>query len=374
LETKIYRTINDVDERAWDEVAGKDRPLCSYKYVKLLEMSGVSKDRCYYVTVYEGGRMVAHACAYFIREELDAFARGPLKEMIGRARRKWKDFFILKSLECGPTMAPGKVLAFAEGVDRTKAMAKIREGMESLAKELGAKLILFRDFYDGESDLYGPLKDSGYKNIHNLPQAWMDVKWGGFNDYLGAMRSSYRCKITKSMDKCTASGISIGVLKGLSVQDVRELKRLYDNVYDNAKEVKRERLPAEFFENIEKYLGDDAVILAAIKNGRLVGYMFILLGANTLLTMFPGLDYEYNRDMFVYFNLFYRSIGLAIEKGIKGIDMGITTLNPKRDMGSGIRQLNMYMKHSNPLLNRILPVLFDLITPPDTTQPRDVFK
>jgi len=54
--------------------------------------------------------------------------------------------------------------------------------------------------------------------------------------------------------------------------------------------------------------------------------------------------------------------------------MGITTLDPKKDMGSQIVNLNMYMKHSNPLLNRLLPVLFDMITPPDTTGPRNVFK
>jgi hypothetical protein len=149
MNVKVFRSITEIDGSRWDAAAGKGRTLCSYKYAELLEKSGVNKDRCYYIVVYEGDDIVAHTCAYFIREELDIFARGVLKKMIRQARLRWKDFFILKSIECGPPIAPGNILSFREGVDRAQAIRLMCRGMEGLAKELGVKFILFRDFYKG---------------------------------------------------------------------------------------------------------------------------------------------------------------------------------------------------------------------------------
>jgi predicted N-acyltransferase len=188
------------------------------------------------------------------------------------------------------------------------------------------------------------------------------------------MRSSYRCQIVKSMDKCAKANISIEPLKDFSTHHPRELKRLHDNVALQAKEIKREPVAEIFFQNLDKYLGEKAVVLAATKDDKLIGFMLTLFNDKELISALIGLDYDYNRDYCTYFNLFYKTIALAIETGMEKIDMGITTLDPKKNMGAGLVTLNMYMKHSNPLLNNIIPVLFDMITPPDTTGPRNVFK
>jgi len=370
----IHKSITEVDEGRWDAIVGEGRILCTHRYAQALEKSAVNGGRCYYIAVYEGAELIAHAPVYFVRNELDIFARGAARKLIGLGRRRWKDFFVLKSLECGPPIALGNLLSFKSGVDRPAALALVCREIELLAKELGVKFILFRDFYDDEAGLYGPLEARGYKKLHNLPQALLKLKWKSFDEYLDSMRSNYRCKIVKSIDKCAKAGISIQPLKELSDDNIRDLKRLYDNVYDNAKEIKRDRLPESFFRNISKCLGQNAIVLAATKDGKLIGYMLSLISGKTLITVFPGLDYDCNKECYVYFNLFYKSIAWAIENGMTDVDMGITTLNPKRDMGSDVVALNMYMKHSNPLFNKIIPTLFDMITPPDTTVARNVFK
>jgi len=325
------------------------------------------------VVVYDGDRIIAHACVYFISTELDVFAQGPLRKIINLVRRKWKNFFILRSLECGPPIALGRTLSFRDGADRARALRLLCQGMEELAKELGVKFLLFRDFYDDEMELCGLLKERGYEKIHNLPKAEIKVRWKNFDEYLNSMRSNYRCKIVKSIDKCAKANISIQTMKNVS-DNARELKRLYDNVSNQAKEIKREQVSEVFFQNLDSHLGEKSVILSATKDGKLIGFMLVLLNDKELISALLGLDYDCNREYCVYFNLFYKTIELAIESGMDKIDMGITTLDPKKDMGSGLAVLNMYMKHSNPLLNKIIPVLFDMITPPDTTGPRNVFK
>ncbi|MDP3786623.1 MAG: GNAT family N-acetyltransferase [Candidatus Omnitrophota bacterium] len=373
LGVKIYRSISEVNEGEWDAIVGEDRIFCTYRYLKALERSGMNEGKCYYVVVYDGSKIVAHASVYSISTELDVFAQGAIKKIIGIVRRKWKNFFVLRSLECGPPIALGRVVSFKDGADRAETLGLLCQGMESIAKELGIKFLLFRDFYDDETQICGLLKERGYEKIHNLPKAEIRVRWKSFDEYLNSMRSNYRCKIVKSMDKCAKANVSIRALKN-PLENSRDLKRLYDNVSHQAKEIKREQVSEIFFQDIDKYLGEEAVILAASKDEKLIGFMLALFNGKELISALLGLDYDYNREYYVYFNLFYRTIELAVEKGMGKIDMGITTLDPKKDMGSDIVALNMYMKHSNPLLNKIIPTLFDMITPPDTTGPRNVFK
>ena len=374
MRVKIYRSITEVNEGAWDAIVAKDQILCTHKYVETLEKSGINEGNCYYPVVYNGDEIIAHACVYFMTTEMDVFARGVIRKMICLVRRKWKNFFILRSLESGPPIALGKALSFKDGVDRAKTLEVLCHGIEGLAKELGVNFLLFRDFYNDEVEFYDLLKERGYMKIHNLPKAELKIKWKSFDEYLNSMRSNYRCKIVKSVNKCAKANVSIRVVKDFSRHYTHELKRLYDNVYDQAKEVKRERLNEAFFQNIDKYLGEKAVMLSAVKDDRLIGYMLLLFSGKTLISVFPGLDYDYNKEYSIYFNLFYKTIELAIETGMDEIDMGITTLDPKKDMGSDIVTLNMYMRHSNPFLNKVIPILFDMITPPDTTGPRNVFK
>jgi predicted N-acyltransferase len=373
MNVKIYRSISEVNESRWDAIVGKDRIFCTHKYIEALEKSGMNEGKCYYVAAYDGDEIIAHASVYFISTELDVFAQGAIRKIVHLIRRKWKNFLILRSLECGPPVALGNTLSFKDGTDRGEALRSLCDGIEGLAKELGIKFILFRDFYEDDAGICGLLKGRGYENIHNLPKAEIKIRWKSFDDYLNSMRSNYRCKIVKSMEKCAKANISIRTLKNFSGNS-RELKLLYDNVSRQAKEIQREHLTEIFFQDLNKYLGEKAVVLAALKDDKLIGFMLVLFNGKELIPALLGLDYDCNREYCIYFNLFYKTIELAFETGMDKIDMGITTLDPKKDMGSDIVVLNMYMKHSNPLLNKIISVLFDMVTPPDTTGPRNVFK
>lgn len=373
MEVKIYKSITEVDRPQWDEIVGKNKIFCTHEFASAIEKSGINRDGCYYPVVYEENKIIAHACVYFFQTEVDLFAKGFLKKAIRLIRKKWKDFFILRSLECGSPAALGNTISIREGADASGAMRMLCGAVEGLAKDLGVKFILFRDFYDKETEYHGIFRKSGYAKMHNLPKAEIKIKWKTFDEYLDSMRSNYRRKIVKRMEAFAKADMSISTLTDFS-EHAPDVKRLYDNVYQHAKEYKREHVPEDFFRNVDKYLGEKSVMLIAKKDGKPVGSSLLLLNGKMLISLFMGLDYDYNDEYFIYFNLFYRAIRLAIEKGMDEIEMGITTLDPKRDMGSEVVALNMYMKHFNPVLHRFIPWIFDLITPPDTSTPRNVFK
>lgn len=373
MELKIYKSINEINKTEWDAIVGENKIFCTHGFASAVEESGVSRGGHYYPVIYDDNKIIAHACVYFFRTELDLFARGFLKNMINIIRKRWKNLFVLESLECGSPVALGNTISIRSGADYAQAMRALSRGIEGLAKELGIKFILFRDFYDKETEFHAIFKELGYKNIHNLPKAEMKIRWKSFDEYLDSMRSNYRRKIVKRMEKCAQANISFEILTNFS-EHAADLKRLYDNVYHNAKEYKRERVAEAFFRNIDKYLGERSVMTVAKKDGRIIGSSLLLLNDKMLISLFMGLDYDYNEEYFIYFNLFYRAIRLAIERGMEELELGITTLDPKRDMGADVAALNMHMKHTNPFLNKVIPALFDMITAPDTTTPRNVFK
>lgn len=372
MEVKIYKSIIEIEEKEWDEITN-NRLICTHKYLEAIEKSQINDCQFFYPVVYDGNKIVAHTCVYFITTELDTFAQGLLKKAIILFRNFYKNFLILRSLECGTPVALGTTISYREDIDKATALELICKEIEQLAKQLNIKVILFRDFYNDELVLYDHLLKFGYSRIHNLPGTKIEIKWKSFDEYLSAMRKRYRKEISLRRKKFSRDGITVEILKDFSNHG-KDLERLWMKVYEQATEYKRERLPSAFFENINKYLRNKSSLLLVKKDGTPIAFSLLLFDRETLVPLFCGLDYTYNEEYCVYFNLFYKIIEIGIEEGMKDIDLGITTLEPKKEVGAEVVTQNMYMKHLNPLLNRIVPKLFDIMTPQDTTGPKRVFK
>lgn len=373
MKVRIYKTIKDVDEKEWDAIVGHDRLICTYRYLEAIEKSRINDTRYYYPVVYEGEEIVAHTSVYFISTELDTFARGSIKKIITAIRRKWKGFLILRSLECGTPVALGNTISFRRGISQKDVLRRLIQAIERLAEEIHVKVVLVRDFHDHELSLFDYLIELGYVRIHNLPNTKLEIRWKNFDEYLNAMRSNYKRKVIKRMEKCSKGNVTFELIKNFSGY-ADDLERLWVNIYKNAKEYTRERLTSVFFRNIDRYLGDKSGIILAKKDGIPLGFSLLLFDEQTLISMFFGLDYKYNKEYYIYFNLYYKMIKLAVKEGFKNIDMGITTLIPKKDVGAVVVTLNMYMKHFNPFLNKIIPKVFDWMASREETGSREVFK
>jgi len=373
MKVKIYDSITEIGKKEWDSIVGKNHLICTYKYLEAIEKSQINDCRYYYPVIYDRDEIIAHACIYFISTKLDTFARGITKKIINLIRRKWKGFLILNSLECGTPVALGSTISFKNGVDKVAVIEQICQEIEDLAKKFRIKVVLFRDFYDEELSLYDHLIKLGYKRVHNLPNTTIEIRWNNFDEYLNSMRSNYKKKIKKRMEKCYRGNITVEIFKNFS-NYADELEKLWMNVYGHAKEYKRERLSAIFFRNIDKCLGDCSAVILAKKDNIPIGFTLLLFDDETLIPMYSGLDYNCNKEYYIYFNLLYKIVEVGIKEGMKDIDMGITTLIPKKDIGANVAPLYVYMKHFNPLLNGVIPKVFDLMTPQDNIKSRNVFK
>ncbi len=125
MHAKVYNSITEVPEKAWDAIVENNRLICTHRYLEAVEKSEINDCRYFYPVLYENGEIIAHTCVYFISTELDTFAQGVTKKTTNTIRRCWKNFFILRSLECGTPVATGTTISFREGANRADVLETI---------------------------------------------------------------------------------------------------------------------------------------------------------------------------------------------------------------------------------------------------------
>jgi predicted N-acyltransferase len=373
MRTEVHASITQIDRDEWNSIVAPDRLICRHEYLEAVENSRINDCRYFYPVVRdESGTLLAHTCLYFISTELDLFATGALKLGIQMIRKLWPSFLILRSLECGTPVALGNTISYSNG-ENAEILGEIVRAAEKVAVDIGVKVLLFRDFYGGDLVFYDQLQALGYKRIHNLPSVHMDVRWESYEAYLSCMRSQYRTKILAQTQRFESEGGSLSVIRNFgSMAD--ELSRLWLNVHERADEYRRERVGIDFFRNIDASLGDRSAVILAWKDDVLVGFLLLLMDDTVLTPVFCGLDYNVNYRMRIYFNLFYRAVKYAIDENYQSIDLGITTVDPKIDLGGVVTSQYMYMRDRSPLFGRVVPALFDLMTPQPDCLSRNVFR
>lgn len=374
MHVRTLDSINAIDPVVWNSIVPRCRLICRHEYLRAVESSKINDCRYFYPVVYDdSGRVIAHACFYTISTELDSFAQGVVKQAICQIRRLWRSFLILRSVECGTPVALGNTISFIDGCDHQAVLGLLVMEIEAIARLNGVSVLLFRDFFESEKAEYDSLISRGFSVVPNLPTTRLEIKWSSFDQYLGHMRRKYRRRIQEAMRLLDCPEVSVEVVQDYG-QYAETLVTLWRNVFDRAKEYKREVLTADMFRSLAANLpGDSSVLLVKI-NGNPVAFALLLYDGDTLVPLFCGLDYSHNERYALYMSLMNLEVRHAIDKGMKHVDFGITTLLPKQELGAEVLDLCMYMKHLNPLMNRIVPGAFRHMTPVPMKANLRVFK
>ena len=371
--TRLFSSITDIDREAWNRLVAPDRLICSYDYLLAIEKTHINDCSYAYPVIYNSdNEIIAHACIYYITTDLVILAKGLLQRIVSRIRSRFPSFLMLKTIECGTPIALGSTISVSQAIQVDEALNCIVEKMCQKAKTHRAHVLLIRDFYEHNKASCQSLLKKGFSVVNNLPSAVLPIRWKTFDAYLASMKSHYRYKVKRIRAKAEKHGVTFMVKEDFS-QDVDIMADLWMNAYQNAHEYRREILHADFFKHINEELGVRSQALFAVKDNAVIGFLLLLLDDHTLIPLFCGLDYTFNRECGVYLSLFLKTIELAIQRGMEVVDFGITSLSPKLELGSNIMPLYMYMKHLNQWLNRIVPFLFNLSSPPISEEKRAVF-
>jgi hypothetical protein len=132
-------------------------------------------------------------------------------------------------------------------------------------------------------------------------------------------------------------------------------------------------LHTAYFVALKKTLGDQFNFIGYYQDSKLVGFRTSFVLKDSLEAHFIGLDYEVNKSFEVYQNILYDYIKETIDYDKKRLFLGRTASEIKSTVGAEAHMLTCYIRHRNPLSNRIIKPFIDYLKPEDWV-PRNPFK
>lgn len=175
-------------------------------------------------------------------------------------------------------------------------------------------------------------------------------RFTGFDQYLQAMRSSYRRHLMIAMQK----GEDLSFNKVSSEHFTREHYQLYQSVMERA-DYPLEVLSLEFF---RRYPSE--IFEIRDSSGRLLAFIQMKGIGDTLHFMFCGFKREGKAtgstgdSATLYQNMLLFIIKHGIEKGYKRINLGQTSAETKLKLGCVEETKYLYARHSNSLIDAVL--------------------
>jgi hypothetical protein len=136
--------------------------------------------------------------------------------------------------------------------------------------------------------------------------------------------------------------------------------------------VKREVLREPFFRGVAEQ-DDSSVLLLRREDGSIASYALLADDRPWLHFLYTGFE-ERAVEEAAYFRLLYELVRHGIEQGFDSINLGLTTLPPKLDVGGVPVHLYAWLKHRQPLLHEVFTRAGAGPFAPSRVEPRNVFK
>ena len=233
---------------------------------------------------------------------------------------------------------PFTVIAPPASVDCKGYTGDIQALIDDYKKKKGLFLILNLK----KEDALGISRNSAAIG-RTLPSCVFLNRFESFENYLAKLRSSYRRRIRKALEK----GRNLKVLTIDNGDFDYEIYRLYLEVLRKSK-FPLETLPIKFFQlsscNIDVFYSDNkpvAFVMYYINNG----FMSFVLG---------GMNYFFRDPFDLYYNMLLHLLKIGIENKVNTINFGQTAESTKCRLGCELEERYMAAFSGNKFLTKIL--------------------
>ncbi len=206
--------------------------------------------------------------------------------------------------------------------------------------------------------------EPGYASGLTCPQCILDLRWKSFDEYMEALRSGYRYRYRKALQRSEGKRIRF-LPDNRSFTD--ELYRMYLSVYNNSR-IRVEKLNIDFFRD------NRFKIFVLEDDSRKYGFVQLLENGDELVFEFVGIDYRYQQENDTYLRMLLEIIRYGIENGFKTIDFGQTADDTKLKLGCRYVYLYAAVHNSNPILHAICRRVAPSISYKPITEQFHVFK
>ena len=197
-------------------------------------------------------------------------------------------------------------------------------------------------------------------------------QWDSFDKYFACLSKKYR----DQYKRCRKKG-EILIKKILSSEEIQfhenDMYELYLHVANHSP-FNTFFLPKNHFSELKKHLNDNFRVCGYFLDGKLVGFNSIIINENMLETYFLGYDEKVQKEHMLYLNMLYDMLEFGINDQFQCINFGRTAMEIKSSIGADAIYLDSFMQHMNPLINKYLAPIYQLLEPKVEWKERHPFK
>ena len=354
----LSRTDLDSVE-AWQRAfAGKSKDHRFYEIVA--DTLGSNFEHYYLLLEDRAGNVRGIQPVFFVRQNL-VEGIPALRGAVEKVRQRFPRFLTMRLLMIGNAAGEGHLSASTPEDEAWVARA-LHEVLESFARQAKASLIVFKDFPATYRDIFAGLARSDFTRVPSMPMTQLALVYRDFDDYVTTLGASTRKDLRRKFRKIAqAEPISVEVVTDLTPY-VDEVYPFYLQVHERSP-MKFERLTKEYLSELGRRMPDRVRFFIWRQNGTAIAFSVALVHDGTIYDDYLGLDYRVALDLHLYFYTLRDILSWSLAQGLKHYRSSPLNYQPKLHLGCDLYPLDLYVRHTNPVLNRIFRPILKFLEP-----------
>lgn len=367
---RLCSTADSVERDDWDDVcvSADADVMMTLPFLRVLEAQQLfgSQQRYLVLTDLKTRQAVAAAIFTVLPVDVGAISGPTLRHGLTTIRRVMPHFLTFTVALCGTPLSLGqRNLVLRPSADRGPVLLALDLLLQRVASHVGTPFVGYKEFASQDLPTLDKLRLHGYQRVQNLPIYLFPTRFRDFQEYLAALKSTYRNSILRSQRKLQTEGVTIERIvdpEQIAHWYTEEVHALYLSVVHRA-QYQFEVLNSAFFPSLARALpGELGFSVARTASGQTIGFFSSLFARGRFHGLYIGLDYAWNARCDLYFNLAYSELDYALRQRPQQIDLAQTAEAFKSRLGCEPEARYLYVRVRGGirpmLLGWCLPLLF----------------
>jgi len=314
----------------------------------------------YLVLEDRGGKVRGIQPVFFVQQNL-VEGIPALRKAVDKVRQRFPRFLTMRLLMIGNAAGEGHLSACAAGDEAWVAQA-LREVLPEFAKQANASLIVFKDFPSTYRQTLADLARTDFTRVPSMPMTELLLDYRDFDHYVTTLGASTRKDLRRKFRRiASAAPITVEVVTDLTPH-VDEVYPFYLQVHERSP-MKFERLTKEYLSELGRRMPDRVRFFIWRQDGKAIAFSVALVHDGTIYDDYLGLDYRVALDLHLYFYTLRDILSWSLEQGLKRYRSSPLNYQPKLHLGCHLYPLDLYVRHTNPVLNKIFRPFLRLLEP-----------
>src|SRR5215472_16886697 len=338
------------------------RKCKDHRYYEIVEATLECGFEHYYVVLESrSGDVLAIQPVFFVRQNLVEGVPGKIRSIVDAVRKVFPRFLTMRVLMVGCGAGTGD-LGQRDEKDEPWVANALQATLRTYAKQNKASLVVFKDFPANYRAALETLVSNAYARIPSMPMTRLRLPYSNWDEYFATLSKATRKDLRRKFRKAErAPKIEMELVNDIAPL-VDEIHPLYLAVHEQSP-LKFETLTKAYFRDIGQRMPEHARFFIWRQSGKIVAFSFCLVCGDIIYDECIGLDYNVALDLHLYFYTLRDIISWAIQQGLKYYYSNPLNYEPKLHLDSELLPLDLYIMHTNPLLNPIFCRLIKYLGP-----------